>query len=576
MPTSRLDPVLVALALATSLAGLVLFARLGPAWTFWTVDDAGKSLVVANLEHNPGSTSLEYPGRALDPDFRFFPQPIRGSERYATLHDGRIVSQYLAPFPYLALPFAAVFGFIGLGLWPALGAGAVVLLTGLLAAALGGSRRAGRLAAAILLVSSPLLFYGSVFWEHSLTAALAAAAFLALATPRPRPFVAGLLLGATCLLREETGLLLSAVVLVAMILRRRPDAARIAAGGLLGVAARGAFHWATSGSLVGVHGELNQSVPFEHVGDAARDLLVGPGFSGIPDVAVLGALLVLAAARSLPPRAALAPFALGAVALAVVSVRGWLRFPGGEDSALALLKSNSAALFLPWALAAPFLRGPSGGDAAPSRQTPHPAPSGGVPPASENASPAHAAAAWRLLGGASVLFVVFFVLLVPARSITGVHPGPRMLLPVLPLAAAVCATRLSASRLAALFLAPLLLAGALWNLTSLELLHAKRALAGDLAAALAARPERIVVTDLFWLPTEMSSLWDRKTFYLVGTEREMRAFVARATAAGERTILAATEPGQIPAAPVAAVHRDGLPSFSVDLQVLTLKTEAAP
>jgi hypothetical protein len=234
--------------------------------------------------------------------------------------------------------------------------------------------------------------------------------------------------------------------------------------------------------------------------------------------------------------------------LAFASIRGWLHFPGGLDAALALRKSNSAALFLPWALAAPFLR------------------------SEESAQ----SSAWRLLGGSAVLFVVMFLVLVPGRSITGVHPGPRMLLPVLPLGAAVAASRLTSSRPATFLLAPLLLGGALWNFSSLELLHAKRALSGDLAAALAARPERVVITDQFWLATEMMHLWDRKQFYLVGTDREMRAFVARATAAGERTIVAATEPGRIPATPVASVHREDLPAFSVDLQVLNLKPEGAP
>ena len=549
MPNRRADPVLIAVSVAAGLAGLLLFTRLGPPNTFWTVDDAGKSLVVANLRRDPTSTFLEYPGRRLDPEYRFFPQPLRGSERYATLRGGQAISQYVSPFTYLALPFAAVLGFVGLGFLPALGAGVAVYLGGRLAAALADSRDAGRIAAGILVVSSPLLFYGSVFWEHSLTVALAAGAFLALATSPGRPLLAGLLLGAATLLREEMGLLLSAFVLVAMVTTPRHFAVRTALGGLAGLAARAAFHLATSGSLLGVHAGLNRPAPFANLRDAARDLLFGTGFSGVPETVAVVALLLFVAALVLPRRLLLVPLGLGAAILFAISASGWRRFPGGQDQALALLRSNSAVLFLPWALATPFLR------------------------SSTDTSPAPAT---RLLGRTVVVFLALFLILVPARSITGVHPGPRMLLPLLPFVAALAAVHVSRARFAAVILVPLFLMGALWSARSLQLLHEKRTLAGELATALAARPERVVVTDLFWLPTEMAALWDRKEFHLIGSDRALETLVAHASAAGERTMLAAVEPGRIPQTPAAAIRRDGFSAFSVDLHVLTLKTTAAP
>lgn len=543
MPDRRADPVLLAISIAAALAGLILFARLGPPGTFWTVDDAGKSLVVGNLRRDPTSTSLEYPGRRIDPEYRFFPQPMRGPERYATLRGGRAISQYLSPFTWLALPFAATLGFVGLGLLPALGAGAVVFLGGVLAATVAGSPRTGRIAAGILLASTPLLFYGSVFWEHSLTTALVTGAFLALATSPRRSLLAGLLLGGACFLREEMGLLLSAVVLMAMVTAARHDAVRVAIGGLAGLAARATFHLATSGSILGVHAGLNRPAPFENVREAMGDLLWGTGFSGLPATVSALAMLLLVAALFVPRRFAVLPLGLSVALLFAISAVGWRLFPGREDSALALIHSNSAALFVPWALVAPFLR-----DRAPS-----------------------VASATHLVGRAVILFLVLFLILVPARSITGVHPGPRMLLPLLPFVAALAATRVSRSRVAVVLLAPLLLTSALWNLRSLELLHAKRTLAGELVAALEARPEKVVVTDLFWLPTEMASLWDRKEFHLITSDRGLEELAARASAAGERTMLAAVEPGRIPAAPVAAVRRDGFSAFSVDLHILTLK-----
>jgi hypothetical protein len=245
-------------------------------------------------------------------------------------------------------------------------------------------------------------------------------------------------------------------------------------------------------------------------------------------------------------------FVLGTTLVVVPAVRGLWRFPAGADAALALQHSNSALLVLPWALVAPFLAGTHGVGDEPAR------------------------AAGRVLSRAALLFLVLFVALVPARSVTGVHPGPRMLLPLLPLAAALTATRFDGRGLATFLLIPLLLVGAAWNVRSLELLHAKRTLAGTLSAALRARPERTVVTDLFWLPTEMSALWDSKRFFLLRSDRDLAWIVDRAREAGETSMLAAMEPGRITAEPVAAIRGATLPAFSVDLHQLTLHAMAPP
>ncbi len=534
--------ILGALAVVTSITGFELHEKLGPPDTFWTVDDAGKALVLDRIARDPSAPWLTYAGAALDPGYTMFPQPLEGAEPYAVRRGERVLSQYHAPFVWLALVPYRAFGDAGRGMWPALGAGAAVLLTGRLAAAVAGPM-AGVIAALIAIVASPLLFYAAVFWEHSLTIALAAGAFLALA--KSRPMVAGIAFGAATLLREESILLVVAAVGAALVDRKRSAAWRIALGGAVGALSRAGFHAATTGSWLGVHAGLNRSEPFVHAFEAASGLLFGCGFSGLPMIAAVGALILFGS--SLGRRSSLSGIApmLGVAILFAISALGWRGFPGGQDRVLALVRSNSAVLFVPWVFAAPYLSG---------------------------AAPANL----RLPVATSVLFVALFLVLVPERSITGVHPGPRMLLTVLPVAAAVAAARIAGNPRHVFMLMPLFLASAAWSVRSLDLLHAKRAAAGVLAHAIANAPDRIVMTDLFWLPTEMAALWDRKQFHLLRRDADLERLARGAAASGERSMLAAVEPGRIPAEALAPLRPADLPAFSVDLHRLTLRADGTP
>ena len=87
----------------------------------------------------------------------------------AARRDGRVLSQYHAPFVWLAVLPARALGDAGQAVWPAFGAGLAVWWTGRWAFGLLGPA-AGVIAAGLALFASPLLFYASVFWEHTLTA----------------------------------------------------------------------------------------------------------------------------------------------------------------------------------------------------------------------------------------------------------------------------------------------------------------------------------------------------------------------------------------------------------------------
>ncbi|MGQ0720303.1 MAG: hypothetical protein ACT4PE_01875 [Candidatus Eiseniibacteriota bacterium] len=533
----HVDPVVTTLSVAVAAGGFLLHALLGPPSTPWTIDDAGKRLVLANLKEDAGRTWIRYPGAALDPEFRWFPQPLDGPEPYGVVREGRVVSQYLSPFVGLTLPFERLLGDTGLAALPALSAGAAVLLIGALAARRSG-RSAGRLAALIFAFATPLLFYASVFWEHAPAAALAAGVFLALAVPdRSRPLLAGALAGAACLLREEMFLLVIACAAALPLAGRRSELPRFLGGGAAGVIAWLVIQRVTTGSWTGVHVAVNAPVPFIHAAKAARALLLDPGFSGVPLVAVV-VLLALLATR-------LAPVA--ALVLAAVSAAALARFPGGQDQALALIRSNSALVFVPWTIALAGLR---------------PAASG---PARHD-----------LLVVAPLLFVAAFVVLVPERSITGVHPGPRMLLPVLPAAAVLAAERFPRRLPAAVAFSLTLVVASAWSVRSLALLHDKREASGALHRALAADPRRLVATDLFWLPTDAAPLWDRKQFHLVRGPDDLAELARRAADSGEREMLLVTAPGRVTSPPLVSLRPARLPAFAADFHVQPLDAGSAP
>ncbi|MEZ5064635.1 MAG: hypothetical protein R3B81_07845 [bacterium] len=537
----RVLMLLAAIVLATT---FVAHGVLGPPNTFWTVDNGAKAIVCEHLAR--GRADLSYPGESLDPERRSFPMPAGGAEPYVWMAGERILSQYASPFPWALRPFFRVLGFIGYGVLPALGAGLTALAAGLLARRLSPGR-VSLAAAAIVVFASPLLFYGAVLWEHTSTMATFGLALVAITAERPRPFLAGLGLAATAFLREECVLLGVATCVAAWPLLGRRGFVRLGLGFGLGPLALAGFYRATTGSWLGPHVAANSPAPFANIPAAVEGLLLSPGFSGVPPW-LLPAVVVLAALPAVRRRVPDLAANLVALLAAAISLLAWLRFPGTEDSALALRHSNSALVFLPWLLV--LLRP--------------------VPASSPHELP-------RFLGRTAILFTALFVILVPARSITGVHPGPRMLLPLLPALAALVAVRAAnAGRGGRLVLLATCACGALWGARSLDLLHAKRELSGRILSAIAQDPRNVVVTDQFWLPTELGALWFDKRFFLLTDSRTLSRLAERARDQGERELLVVSAPGQGTGLPTASIRSARFPAFSVDLSRLPVGTEPPP
>ncbi len=73
--------------------------------------------MLAAIRSGYESMALDWPGRALDPDFRFNPQP----PPFTVVQEGRLYSQYPPVFALLSSFPYRLFGFPGLYALPLLG-----------------------------------------------------------------------------------------------------------------------------------------------------------------------------------------------------------------------------------------------------------------------------------------------------------------------------------------------------------------------------------------------------------------------------------------------------------------------
>lgn len=200
--------------------GLALFClylmlvSIRPAGVFWSLDEGGKLLYIQNvLATGDPAAPLDYPGRLLDPELRYLPL-------YFWAQSGtQIYSWWPVAFPLLSLPFYAMFGWIGLYLLPALGGAACAVLSGRITGKLGVSPRAGAVAAVIVGLATPVLFYSTMFWEHTLSVAALLLAVWATMQARQRihpgwPVLAGIAGSLAGFLRTEQLFGTAALVLV--------------------------------------------------------------------------------------------------------------------------------------------------------------------------------------------------------------------------------------------------------------------------------------------------------------------------------------------------------------------------
>ena len=146
-----------------------------PQGLFWSLDEGGKLLYIQNVLNSGSATApLIYPGRALDPNLEYLPlffYARQGSDIY---------SWWPVGFPLLTLPFFRFMGWVGLYILPAIAGATACALSALIAVRLAPSFFAAARTrqivllgtAALIGLATPMLFYSTMFWEHTLSVAL--------------------------------------------------------------------------------------------------------------------------------------------------------------------------------------------------------------------------------------------------------------------------------------------------------------------------------------------------------------------------------------------------------------------
>ena len=189
-----------------------------PCGTFYSPDEGAKYLQIQGMGADPFQpVRLMYPGIRKDPALFYYPARVEfnawSTHAYPYVNaKGRVQTNWLPWFPWIAMPFFRWLGPRGLTLIP--------LICGLIAAwmvsTLAGKLAPGarRLALAAFALASPLLFYGLTFWEHTLALVFQLAAVFCVLPPDAEdsarrvsaavrvPVAAALLLGALALRRE--------------------------------------------------------------------------------------------------------------------------------------------------------------------------------------------------------------------------------------------------------------------------------------------------------------------------------------------------------------------------------------
>jgi len=153
-------------------AGIILFAlymliaALRPPEIFWSLDEGGKFIYMQNtIRYGNPSVPLDYPGRAIDLKAEFIPLYWQ-----VRVSDTEIYSWWPVGFPLVTIPFYLLFGWVGIYILPAIAGAISASVSGLITRRLlPQGTKLDLLAALLVGVTTPVFYYSTMFWEHTLS-----------------------------------------------------------------------------------------------------------------------------------------------------------------------------------------------------------------------------------------------------------------------------------------------------------------------------------------------------------------------------------------------------------------------
>jgi len=515
----------------------VTVALLWPSGVFWSPDSGLKYVQMLSLRWEHGlSFDMPYPGRALDPDFQAVPLgPTFYEIRQGAIH---IVWPFL--FAAMSLPFYLLLGHAGLFLLPAASGAGTVYLTGRLAERLRPG--AGVWAALVLGVTTPVLFYSVMFWEHTPAVFCATLGAYLLLTARDGSsrwrlaFAGAAIAFAAGGLRAEMYVYAAGFFLAVLLLHqgraRWATLLPLAAGAVVTSLPLWALNYVTNGSPLPLNAAKNFStVTLDYLSQngvyAIVHLLVGGGvpfeIAFLFCVAAAVAIAVVQWTRG-PGRGALLN-----LSLIVLAAAAWVVFavslPPLTYPTLKVFDFHGFLAISPFLVFGMLTRVRARDDAADQTR--------------------------RMLALATFLYAVLYLVSISLVSVMGPNGGalewgPRFFLGVYPLLTVLAVTsvahllsvpEMAATRRGLLALAATLaLAGAAFQTVGLMGVARDLQLNRDLNTHVRSLPpEEPIITDSWWLPvTVPTEFFSRRMLFLTSAE-QFRAWAPKARARGMRS-----------------------------------------
>lgn len=495
--------------------GLLAF-WVGPLNAFWSSDQGVKLIQVQSLVLNKyRSSALQYPGMSIDPLQAF--SPLRGQYLAYQQQSYAMFSQLFAALS--GVPYF-LFGYAGLYLLPLLSGVLILAACAPLARRLIDSAALAIVALLVIGVTSPVLFYSLIFWEHTPATLLVLLgvwqAVVAAETGRTRnALLAGLLVGLAAWLRNESVLAVVALGL-ALLLAGRSLRWRLAlwigAGATVTILPLLLFNQLTYGVFLGPHVVVAGQAAYTSGVDLGaqlaerRDwaaLLLVPGdhpwwMAGLLLILVLGL-----SSRLLPTGRSRLISGWGIVATAGVMAFAMLT---------TALTSNPTSLLLTFPIALLWaLPGMPGPDASGPQTA-------------------------RIVG----VFSISFILLAWAAAIPdgGSQWGPRLLLPAIPLLGLLglrqasnwyAVQRQQIGTIALVVVAAMLVnAAALVELRGLRVLRELNIANYGLLTTVAQSEQQVIITDIWYAPPYVAPIfYDQRMVFLIQNSAELDQLLAQ-------------------------------------------------